>query len=402
MDLAVIIGAIIVGALFGGVVVWLILKNKAAVLVEKLKVAEEAKLGLSDTFKAIAADSLKNNNELFLQLANQALGNKLTEGEGKIEARKKAVDELIMPLNERLKGIEDKQKEDFTSIKTITDSMLVGQTTLAKETRNLAMALKAPQVRGRWGETTLRRVVELAGMVEHCDFTEQESFETENGWKRPDMTIHMPDKRDIPLDSKASMDFYLQAAAAESDDEQKEALVKHASLVRGHCKKLASKEYWQAIGTAPEFVVLFIPAESFLSAALQQDPALLEDAMREKVILATPSSLLGLLHAVRHGWRQGQLEENAKQISELGREIYERLADWAGHLDKIGSSLDKAVSEYNAGMGSLERRVLVSARRFKEYGISSGKEIMEIEGVDVVTRPAPELHTVLTRSDNKD
>ncbi|MBN1691386.1 MAG: DNA recombination protein RmuC [Dehalococcoidia bacterium] len=398
MDVLTVIVSFFLGCALGGIVIWLILRNKAVALETRLKITEESKQGLIDTFEALAASSLKNNNEAFLQLATQALNTQLTEGEGKIEARKKAVDELIKPLSDRLKGIEDKQKEDIISIKTITETMVAAQQTLAKETRNLTMALRAPHVRGRWGETTLRRVVELTGMVEHCDFTEQESIETAEGWKRPDMVVHLPNNRDIVVDSKASIDSFLQAAAAETEDDQKSALRTHAKHIRDHYKKIAGKEYWQAIGTTPEFVVLFLPAESFLSAALQQDPALLEDAMRERVVLATPSSLFCLLHAVRHGWRQEQIEENAKRISELGREIYERLADWAGHLEKIGTSLDKAVDAYNAGMGSLERRVLVTARRFKDLGIASSKDIPETTTVNVICKASPELQVPQTPS----
>lgn len=391
MDTLIIVGFFLLGCSIGGIIIWLILRGKTGVLEAKLQAAEEFKQKLPVTFKALAADSLKENNEAFLTLAKQSLETKLVEGEGKIEERKKAVEELIKPLNDRLKGIEDKQKEDITTIDTISKSMIEAQATLSKETRNLTMALRTPQVRGRWGETTLRRVVELAGMVEHCDFTEQESFETEEGRKRPDMIVHLPSQRDLAVDSKASMDLYLQATAAETEEDQKALLAAHAKHVRDHYKKLASKEYWQAIGTTPEFVVLFLPAESFLSAALQHDPTLLEDAMKDRIVLATPSSLFCLLHAIKHGWRQEQLEENVRQISQLGRELYERIADWATHLEKIGTSLDKAVDAYNAGMGSLERRVLVSARRFKDLGIASTKEIPEMPTIEVITRDAPEL-----------
>lgn len=397
MDVLTIGGIFILGGVIGGIIVWLVLKNKAVALETRLKITEESKQGLTNTFEALAASSLKSNNESFLQLAKQALETKLTEGEGKIEERKKAVEELIKPLNERLKGIEDKQKEDITSIKTITDTMVVAQQTLAKETRNLSMALKTPQVRGRWGETTLKRAAELAGMVEHCDFTEQENLETEDGWKRPDMIVHLPDKRDVVVDSKVPLDAFLRAVEAEDEEDKKKELATHARQVKDHYKKLARKEYWDAVGT-PEFVVLFLPGESFLAAALQEDPTLLEDAMQNRIVLATPSSLFCLLHAVRHGWRQEQVEENARQISELGKEIYERLADWASHLEKIGGSLDKAVDAYNDGMGSLERRVLVSARRFKDLGISSGKDVPETTTVNVICKASPELQAPQTPS----
>jgi DNA recombination protein RmuC len=370
----------LVGVVVGGLVVWLTLRVRTTAtrvaLETKLKAAEEAQNKLLQTFDSLAAAALRSNSESFLQLAKQALETHLTHAQGDLDLRKQAVEALVKPLKETLDKIE---------------SMVSTQKELAKETRNLATALRTPQVRGRWGETTLRRVAELVGMVEHCDFVEQRSIAAEGTMKRPDMIVLLPNQRRIVVDAKTPLDAYLQSIEADSEESKLAALKKHAKQVRDRFRELAAKSYWASLECTPEFVVLFLPGEPFLSAALQEDPTLLEDAMSEKVVLATPASLFCLLSAVSYGWREEQLTENARQISQLGREIHDRIADWAVHLDKLGEYLEKAVETFNNSVGSLEHRVLVSARRFREFGVLSDKEVPELSPINTTVREAPKI-----------
>lgn len=376
------------GAAVGGVIVWLALSMKATTtrvaLETRLKAAEEAQNKLSQTFDSLAAAALRNNSESFLQLAKQALETHLTHAQGDLDQRKQAVEALVKPLKETLDKIEQERQKAYGGFEKMTD-------TLAKETRNLSQALRTPQVRGRWGESTLRRVVELAGMVEHCDFIEQSSIATEGKIQRPDMIVLLPNQRRIAVDAKTPLDAYLQSIEADSEESRQAALKQHARQVKDRFRELAAKSYWASLESTPEFVVLFLPGESFLSAALQEEPSLMEDAMSEKVVLATPASLFCLLNAVNHGWREERLTENALHISQLGREIHDRIADWAVYLEKLGEHLEKAVDAFNDGMGSLERRVLVSARRFKEFGVASDKEVPELPAIDTAIQEVPQI-----------
>lgn len=377
----------VIGLFSGALLCWLALRVRATSTEVKLKtqleMTQKAQDNLSDTFNSLAAKALQSNNDAFLRLANQVLETRITEARGDLDLRKQAVEALVNPLKDTLSSMEKERYTAYDGFKKMTEE-------LAKQTRNLTSALRTPQVRGRWGESTLRRVVELVGMVEYCDFAEQSSIDTEGTLKRPDMIVSLPNERKIVVDAKTPLDAYLQAIEAESDESRNTALKRHAKQVRDRCGELAAKSYWAALDCTPEFVVLFLPGEPFLSAALQQDPALLEEAMSRRVVLATPASLFCLLHAVSYGWKQEKLAENARHISQLGREIHDRIADWASHLVKLGDSLEKAVDSFNNSVGSLEHRVLVSARRFKELGISSDKEVPEVSPLDIAVRAIAE------------
>jgi len=388
----------IIGLFSGALLCWLALRVRATSTEVKLKtqleMAQKAQEDLSDTFNSLAAKALQSNNDAFLRLANQVLETRITEARGDLDLRKQAVEDLVKPLKDTLASIEKERYTAYDGFKKMTEE-------LAKQTRNLTSALRTPQVRGRWGESTLRRVVELVGMVEYCDFVEQSSIDTEGTLKRPDMIVSLPNERKIVVDAKTPLDAYLQAIEAESDESRNTALKRHAKQVRDRCGELAAKSYWAALDCTPEFVVLFLPGEPFLSAALQQDPALLEEAMSRRVVLATPASLFCLLHAVSYGWKHEKLAENARHISQLGREIHDRIADWARHLVELGDSLEKAVDSFNKSVGSLEHRVLVSARRFKELGISSDKEVQEISQLDITVREMTEAKPPLLPNEPK-
>ncbi|MDP3062269.1 MAG: DNA recombination protein RmuC [Chloroflexota bacterium] len=353
---------------------------------EYQRLQEETQQKLSHTFSALAAQALQSNNAAFLQLAKQAMETQVTQARGDLDMRKQAVEELVKPLREALDKIETERAGAYGGFKQMAEAMSKGQEELARETRNLSQALRAPQVRGRWGELTLRRVAELAGMVEHCDFQEQVSLIAQERQQRPDMVVSLPQGRRIAVDAKTPLDAYLQAIEADTDEARKLALQRHARQVRERVRELANKSYWAALGYTPEFVVLFLPGEPFLNAALQEEPGLLESAMQDGVVPATPSTLVALLKAVAYGWRQEQLAENARRISDLGQEIHERIVVWANHLTKLGNSLDKAVEAFNDSVGSLEHRVLPTARRFKELGVAGEKDVPEVPTVDVRAR----------------
>jgi DNA recombination protein RmuC len=303
-----------------------------------------------------------------------------------------AIDGLIKPLNEALKRyeeqvrlIEESRHKAYGSLEEQLRSLASTHEQLQKETSNLVSALKKPQVRGRWGEITLRRVAELSGMSAHCDFTEQISVETESGRLRPDMIVHLPMEREIVVDAKVSLDAYLDALSATTDDERKAKMDKHAQQVRSHMNRLSSKEYWNQFKQSPEFVVLFIPGESFLSAALEVDSTLIEDGIQKRVIIATPTTFIALLRAIAYGWRQEQVTKNAQEISMLGKELYERINIWVRHINEIGTALGRALDAYNRSVGSMDSRVLPSVRKFKELGVTS-EEIPVLEQIDKIPR----------------
>lgn len=351
---------------------------------ERLQTLEQARQQLSDSFSALSAAALRANNEQFLKLARENLRQYQVQAQADLNQKEKAIEGLVRPIRETLEKteqqirlMEKERKEAHGSLTAFLQGMTVTQQQLEAETRKLVQALRRPEVRGQWGELTLRRLVELAGMVEYCDFFEQETQGSGEGALRPDMIIRMPDAREIVVDVKTPLDAYLSAVEAIDDADRRRALERHARKVRERVRELATKGYWDQFKNAPDFVVLFIPGEQFLSAALEFDPALLEDALRQKVILATPTSFIALLRAVAYGWRQMALAENAERIRETGEELYKRLAAFTEHLAKVGRSLGGSVDAYNRAVGSLERSVLPGARRFTEMGISSGKKAIE-------------------------
>jgi DNA recombination protein RmuC len=363
-------------------------RESRASLDEQKRLLEEAKARLTEAFRALAADALKSSNEDFLRLAEQRFKTLTQEAAGELEARKTAVGALVQPLQQALdayqqeaRALEEKRLREISGVGRQLTEVAQAQTALQRETANLVNALRAPQVRGRWGEIALRKTAELAGMTKHCDFSEQESVQTEGGRLRPDMVVHLPAKRDIVVDAKVALNGYLEALEAANPEQREAALARHAQQVRMHVRRLASKEYWNQFPQAPDFVVLFIPGEAFFAAAMERDPDLLQDALSSQVLIATPTTFIGLLLTAAYGWRQEQVAENAQRISELGRQVHERLAILIEHFAVVGKSLEKSVEAYNRAVGSLETRVLPAARRFPELDSGSGKPIPGLDPI---------------------
>jgi DNA recombination protein RmuC len=364
---------------------------------EKLQLLDHARQQLADTFQAISATALKNSHESFLQLAKATFAKYQEQARGDMELRHKEVEQLVEPMRESLEKydrhvqeMERMREKAYGGLSQQVESLMTTQQQLQKETANLVKALRTPQVRGRWGEITLRRVAELAGMLRYCDFFEQETQNTEQGRLRPDMIVRLPNEKHIVVDAKAPLLAYLEALEAETEEKRAKKLSLHARQIRAHMNKLSEKTYWQQFQTTPEFVVLFIPGENFFSSALEQNPGLIEEGVGKGVILATPTTLISLLKAVAFGWRQETIAESAQAISQLGKELYRRISTMAEHLEKLGRNVEKCVSTYNQVIGSFERRVLASARKFGELGVTDGARIAYLTPVEKTTRqPTP-------------
>ncbi|MFC1499961.1 DNA recombination protein RmuC [Candidatus Zixiibacteriota bacterium] len=348
---------------------------------------------LRDAFKGAAAEALQMNSDNFLKLAEEKLSGKMTEAQSGLDRETEEMKGLVEPIKELVKEYKKELSEtqrnvskDHSSLEALVKELKDGQVLLHKETGNLVTALRRPQVRGRWGEFTLKRVAELAGMVEHCDFEEQDTIITEEGRLRPDMTVHLPGGRILVVDAKTPLEAYLDAYKAEGEDEREDHLKRHAALMRKHVKDLSGKAYWDQFPDTPEYVVMFIPGEPFLQAAFMRDPDLLDDALQSKVLVTSPVSFVGLLNVVAHGWRQEAMAENAIQIQDLGQELLSRLIKFVDHFEKVGTRLNSAVKSYNESVGSLESRVLVSARKMKELGVQVSGTLNETNQIETAVR----------------
>jgi DNA recombination protein RmuC len=360
---------------------------------EKIELLAQAEAQLQNSFKALAADALKNNSLSFVQFAQETLKRFQSEAKGDLDARQQAVANLVAPVSESLKNMDAQiqqmeiaRGQAYGDIKAQVQSLISTQKELQSETGNLVRALRTPNVRGRWGEIQLRRVVEIAGMLPYCDFAEQETVYGDSGRLRPDLVVKLPGGKHVVVDAKTPLQAFLDAFETTDETARRTCLENHARQVREHINTLSGKKYWEQFDSTPEFVVMFLPGETFFSAALEQDTGLIEHGVLNRVIPASPTTLIALLKAINYGWNQEKLARNAQQISALGKELHDRLRKLAGHITGVGTNLDRAVEAYNQAVGSLENRVLVSARKFSELGASVAKDIPELEPIETTAR----------------
>jgi DNA recombination protein RmuC len=388
------IGLFALGLLIG----WLFASRKVHELKIKVALAQESHQRLTETFKALSSDALERNNRSFLTLAQASL-EKFQEGaKGDLEKRQHSIEQLITPVKETLgrldlgmRQLEKERKTDHETFQQQMRSMMETEKLLRHETASLVKALRSPITRGRWGEIQLRRVVELAGMLSHCDFYEQ-SFDTQEDVRlRPDLIVRLPGGRQIIIDAKTPLEAYLDATTAQNEVERETKLRDHARQVRAQVTLLSRKSYWERFQPTPEFVVLFLPAETFFSAALEYDPSLIEAGAEQNVIIATPTTLIALLRSVAYGWKQENLSRHAEVVSDLGHDLYKRIVDMAGHWSKMGRGLSSAVEAYNKAVGTLETRVLSSARKFKDLGAASHN--LDHEPLEVIEKSPRELQS---------
>ncbi|MGO9264203.1 MAG: DNA recombination protein RmuC [Candidatus Binataceae bacterium] len=353
---------------------------------EQRQLLDNAERKLADSFRALAAEALKASSESFLTLAAERFDSLQKQSTADLDARRTAIGGLLDPVRESLTSLDREIRRIENERRGATDVLTDQLKSLSSQTNRLVDALKTPSVRGRWGEIQLRRVVEIAGMIEHCDFHEQTQFTTAEGRLRPDMTVRLPGGKQVVIDAKVPLQAYMEAIETEGEPQRIAKLQDHARQIRSHVGQLSAKAYWDALDRAPEFVVLFLPGEMFFSAALQQDATLIEDAAEARVILATPTTLIALLKAVSYGWRQEQLAENAERISRLGQELHDRIVVMRDHFAKVGTSLGGAVKSFNDAVGSFQSRVMPAARRFRELGVVGKDEIRDAEPVDLLPR----------------
>ena len=407
MSIAALVLVLTIGIAAAAIAGWLLgrsslshlqgeLATERAVHAERLQTYADAETKMRDAFQAMSAEALNSNNQAFLALAETRLREARTEATSDIDARKKAIDDLVAPLAKVIEQVDrelkDSERRRVETSATLMQRLSALDTTgreLRGETARLIDALKRPGVRGRWGELQLKRVVELAGMIEHCDFDEQHTLTSTNGDRRmrPDVIINLPGGKHVVVDAKVPLDAYLKALEAPDEATRQLLLADHARQVRTHLTQLSAKDYSAHVPSSPEFVVMFLPGEMFFSAALEQDPALIEFGVDLRVIPASPTTLIALLKAVAYGWQQEAMEENARKISELGRGLYDSVRVLGGHFDTLGARLKSSLEAYNQAVGSLEGNVLVKARRFKELQATNGvEEIKVLEPIDRVPR----------------